>query len=176
WSAARAGRSMSTPASRSASSRSARARFPSVQQSWCLPLEGYSLITTESPQRTRRTRRSNRAGFFVGFFLCVLCFHCVLSASSFSLRLQKRLRILPLPQFPLEVAALVDQDLTVVGQHDARPLERARRRPFEIDAAQTIAAAVARTLELVFRREVIRSTAKMRADGDERVEAARVLL
>src|SRR5438132_1958740 len=72
-----------------------------------------------------------------------------------SLRLQKRLRILPLPQFPLEVAALVDQNLAVVGERDARPFERARCRSFEVDAAQTIAAAVARTLELVFRREVI---------------------
>src|SRR5439155_20851046 len=69
------------------------------------------------------------------------------------LSLQERLRINPLPELFLVVAALVDQNLPVVGEHDARAFERARRRTFEVDAAQVIAAAVARTLELVFRRQ-----------------------
>ena len=41
-----------------------------------------------------------------------------------ALRLQKRLRIRPLPELELEMTALVDQHLPVVGKHDARTLER----------------------------------------------------
>src|SRR5437762_4096718 len=93
-----------------------------------------------------------------------------------SLRLcfQKRFRVDPLPQLFLEVATLVDQNLAVIGQHDARAFERARRRAFEVDAAQVVAAAVARTLELVFRRQVVRRAPEMRADRDERIEAGRM--
>src|SRR5256885_11497287 len=42
--------------------------------------------------------------------------------------LQERLRIGPLPELVLKVTALVDENLPVVGQHDARAFERARRR------------------------------------------------
>src|SRR5215467_2862709 len=88
------------------------------------------------------------------------------------LRLQERFRIRPLSELFLEVTALVDEDLSIVGEHDARALERTRRRTFEVDAAQVIPAAVAGTLEFVFRREVIRRAAETRADSDERVEPA----
>ena len=57
----------------------------------------------------------------------------VSSVALFS-RFQERLRIDPLPELALEVPALVHEDLPVVGQHDARALERTRRRPFEVDA------------------------------------------
>src|SRR5689334_15031460 len=80
------------------------------------------------------------------------------------LRLQKRFGINPLPEFFLVVAALVDEDLPVVGEHDARPFERSRRWPLEVHTAQVIAAAVARTFELVFRGEIVRRAAQMRAD------------
>src|SRR5207244_3731045 len=89
--------------------------------------------------------------------------------------LEERFGIRPLSQLVLEMPRLVDEDLPVVGQHHARALERPRRRPFEIDAGQSISAAVARALELVFRREVIRRASQMRADRDERIEPARVL-
>ena len=69
--------------------------------------------------------------------------------------------------------SLVDQDLPIVGKHDARALERARRRPFEVKPRDTKAAAVARTLELVFSREELRRAVEMRADRDKRVDAAR---
>src|SRR5215831_9927315 len=82
----------------------------------------------------------------------------------------------PLPQFALKVLALVDEDLAVVGQHDARALERTWRRPFEVDTGQTEAAAVARTLELALRRQVVWRAAEMGARADQHVEAAGVLV
>src|SRR5580693_3928319 len=66
-------------------------------------------------------------------------------------RFQKRLRIRPLTELPLEVPALVHQDLAVVSEHDARALERARRRSLEVDTRDPVAAAMARALELVLR-------------------------
>src|SRR3954451_11700335 len=93
-----------------------------------------------------------------------------------NLRLQKCLGIRPLSQLALEVAALVDENLAVLGEHDAGALERARRRAFEVDAGRAEAAAVARALEFVFGREVVRRTAKVRARDTQRVEAARVLV
>ena len=70
--------------------------------------------------------------------------------------------------------ALVDEDLAVVGEHDARALERPRRRSFEVDPGRPEAAAVTRALELVLRRQEVRRAAQMRARGDEGVEPARV--
>src|SRR5258707_7581433 len=90
--------------------------------------------------------------------------------------LQKRLRIRPLTQLALEVTALVDQDLPVLRQHDARALERSRRRALEIHAGDAEAAAVARALELVFRRQKVRRAPEMRAGDAQGVEAAGVLL
>src|SRR6266850_5704965 len=83
------------------------------------------------------------------------------------LRRQKRLGIGPLSQLVLELAALVDEDLPVVGKHHARALERTRRRSFEVDARRPEPAAMAGALELVFRREEIRRTAQVRAGADQ---------
>src|SRR5262249_54886509 len=94
----------------------------------------------------------------------------ITSTCALPLRLQKRFWISPLAQFFLEVAALVDEDLPIVGEHDACALERTWRRALEVDATQVIAAAVAGTLEFVFRREVVRRATQMRADRDERVK------
>src|SRR5207247_9961329 len=78
---------------------------------------------------------------------------------------EERLRIRPLAELALEMPALVDEDLSVFGQPDPRPFERTRRRSLEIDARDTEAAAVTRTLELVFRRQVVRRATQVRA-GD----------
>src|SRR5215471_8727767 len=89
--------------------------------------------------------------------------------------LEECLRIDPLSQLELIMPALVDENLAVVGEHDARALERTRRRTFEVDAREAEAAAVTRALDLVFRGEIVRRAAEMRARADENVEAARVL-
>src|SRR5262249_13550666 len=78
-------------------------------------------------------------------------------------RLHERLGVGPLPELVLELPRLVHQDLSVVGQDDARALERPRRRTLEVDSREPEAAAVARTLELAFRREVVRCAPQMRA-------------
>src|SRR5207244_4086010 len=91
------------------------------------------------------------------------------------LRLEKCLRISPLTQLPLELPRLVDEDLAVVGEHDARALERARRRTFEVDAGEAEAAAVARAFELVLGRQIVRRAPQMRAGTDDGVETAYVL-
>src|SRR5439155_4583650 len=84
-------------------------------------------------------------------------------------RFQKRFRIDPLAQLALEVAALVDENLPVFGEHDAHALERTRRRPFEVHAGEAEAAAVARTLELVFRGQIVGRAAQVRAGDAQRV-------
>src|SRR2546427_9280688 len=88
---------------------------------------------------------------------------------------QKRLGIGPLPQLLLKLATLVDEDLSIVGQDDTCPLERARRRTLEVDPARPEAAAVAGALELVFRREIVRRAAQVGAGTDQRVKPAHVL-
>src|SRR5205823_3429942 len=95
------------------------------------------LTKNSPPRRTRRIRRTKPTGIDLRV-LCVLCGSWVFSG------LQKRLRIDPLPQLELEMPALVHEDLPVVGEDDARALERARRRPLEIDSGEAEAAAVAR--------------------------------
>src|SRR5262245_6674334 len=89
--------------------------------------------------------------------------------------LEKRLRVFPLRELELEVLALVDQDLSVFSKDDAYALERARRGAFEIDAGRAEPAAMARALELPFRRQVVRRAAQVRACRRERVEPARML-
>src|SRR5205085_6738644 len=88
--------------------------------------------------------------------------------------LTERLRIGPLSELSLIVTALVDKDLSVLSQHNARALQGAGRRALEIDAAQTIPAPVARALELVLCRKIVRCASQMRADGNECEEPARV--
>src|SRR5437016_13799306 len=72
------------------------------------------------------------------------------------------------------MTALVDENLPVLGKHNAGALQRARRRSFEVDAADAITAPVTGALEFVFRREIVRRAAQMSADGYECEESARV--
>src|SRR3954470_901498 len=74
------------------------------------------------------------------------------------------------------MAALVDQALTLFSKHDADARERPRRRPFEVDAGEAKAAAVARTFELVLRRQVVRRAPEVRAGDAQRIEARYVVL
>src|SRR6185295_13553208 len=84
--------------------------------------------------------------------------------------------VFPLAQLPLELLRLVDDELAVVGaDEDAGALQRPRRRPFEVDAALVIAAAVARALELVLGLQPGRRAAEVGADGDEGVDPPLVM-
>src|SRR5688572_21404688 len=85
---------------------------------------------------------------------------------------QKRLCIDPLSQLELELPALVDEDLAILGEHNAVPLERTRRRPLEVDARRPEAAAVAGALELRLGGEEVRRAAEMGAGGVQHVKAA----
>jgi hypothetical protein len=67
--------------------------------------------------------------------------------------------------------ALIDDQLTVLGDFDLKPIERPRCRSFEVQPASIKPASVARTLELVFGRKPPRSTPKMRAFGKDGVNA-----
>src|SRR5437016_3417373 len=80
--------------------------------------------------------------------------------------------IFPLPQFVSISECLIDEDLSVVGQADPHPLQRARRGAFEVDAVLGVARAVAGTLELVLRAQPARGAAEVRADAQQRVEPA----
>src|SRR5215472_7400534 len=91
-------------------------------------------------------------------------------------RFQKRFGIRPLPQLALEVTALVDEDLSVFGEHDAHALERTRRRPFEVHAGRAESAPVARAFDFVFCRKIVRRASEVRARRAERVEPAGVLV
>src|SRR5687767_8852445 len=64
-----------------------------------------------------------------------------------------RRSVLPLAHFLLKRAALVDEELTVVGQADRVALERAGRGAFEIDPVLVKAAAVAGAFEFLLRFE-----------------------
>src|SRR3990167_9033993 len=68
-----------------------------------------------------------------------------------SLNRQQAERVHPLAFFVLEFFAFIDQDLAVLGQADRKTLERARRRPFEINAGFIKTAAVAGAFEFLFR-------------------------
>src|SRR3954452_20391251 len=90
------------------------------------------------------------------------------SASCF----QERVGVRPLPALLMELYGFIDDDLAIRRVDvDLGPLERTRRRTFEVDAGPVIAAAVARAFELVLRREPVRRASEMRADGDEGVHA-----
>src|SRR5687768_5170471 len=70
-------------------------------------------------------------------------------------------RVLPLPQFFLERAALVDFELAVVGAADRVTLQRTRGGAFEVDAVFIKTAAVAGTLEFLFAFEPVGSAAEV---------------
>src|ERR1044071_396061 len=56
--------------------------------------------------------------------------------------------------------AFVDDQLTVFGDVDFEAVHRSWSRPFEVEAALVIAAAMAGTFELLFGREPARRTAR----------------
>src|SRR5690348_15328855 len=58
-------------------------------------------------------------------------------------------RVGPLAQLFLELLALIDDDLPVVGERHLEPLQRPGGGPFEVDAGDVEAAAVARAFELL---------------------------
>src|SRR5262245_23881418 len=77
---------------------------------------------------------------------------------------QEGLRVAPLTRFLLERSALVDEHLSVIGESDLDPLERARRRSLEVDPGHVEAAPVAGAFELVLGGQPVRRAAEMGAD------------
>src|SRR5687767_14481210 len=68
-------------------------------------------------------------------------------------------------ELDLALLRLVDPHVAVVGVHvHVEALERAGRRPLEVDAVHVVARAVARALELVLGREPVGRAAEVRAD------------
>src|SRR3989442_5545741 len=67
--------------------------------------------------------------------------------------------------------AFIDHELPVVADRDLQPIERPRRRPFEVEPRLVEAATVARAFELVLRREPAWRASEVRALGDNRVDA-----
>src|SRR5262245_26152453 len=88
----------------------------------------------------------------------------------FALHGDKRGGILPLAQLFLERAALIDEQLTVVGEADCIALERTRGGAFEIDAVLIKTAAVAGTFELLLGFEPVRRAPQMCADRFEGID------
>jgi len=86
-----------------------------------------------------------------------------------SRHLDERFRIDPLAQLLLKLQALVDFDLAILGDPDADPLERPRRRTFEVDAVDIEPGAVTGALELLLPLQPTRRAAEVRADRGERV-------
>src|SRR5260370_7289219 len=79
-------------------------------------------------------------------------------------KFDERLRIRPFASFLVKLLRLVDDHLPVREiDEDLRALERARRRSLEVHSRFVVAAAVARTLELILRRQPVRRPPKVRA-------------
>src|SRR5262245_56606498 len=76
----------------------------------------------------------------------------------------ERSRILPLPLFLIERAALVDFELAVVSQANGVTFERPRLGTFQVDAVLIKAATVAGALELLLGLEPVRSAPEVRAN------------
>src|SRR6476660_7050679 len=76
------------------------------------------------------------------------------------------------PVAPLEAVddALVDHQLAVLGDADAKALQRSWRRAFEVDAGLAEPAAVAGALELLFDLQPARRAAEVGALGEQRIE------
>ena len=68
----------------------------------------------------------------------------------------------------------VDDDLPCGVLLEVRPVHGTRRRAFEIDAFGRVTAAVAGTLEFVFRGFPVRRAAQMRAAGEDHKQAVRL--
>src|SRR6516162_2132282 len=89
---------------------------------------------------TTRLRRSRGAGWRKMLFqTCEPLIHSPIDMRS---HLDERVRVAPLAALFLELAALVDDDLTVVADADGPALQGAWGRPLEVDAADVEAGAV----------------------------------
>src|SRR2546422_4803990 len=66
--------------------------------------------------------------------------------------------------------AFIDHELPVVADRDLQPIERPRRRPFEVEPRLVEAATVAGAFELVLRCEPAWRASEMRALGENRVD------
>ncbi len=75
------------------------------------------------------------------------------------------------PGFHSQDLAFIHYQLPVVANGELQPIQRPRRRPFEIESRLIEAAAVAWALEFIFRRKPARSASEMRALGKNRVDA-----
>src|SRR5207249_7573928 len=91
------------------------------------------------------------------------------------LNLDVRIRIIPLPEFLLELAALVHDDLAVVADGDGPAFQRPRGGAFEVHAGDVEAAAVAGALELLVRLQPVGRAAEVRAGRAQGVNLALVL-
>ena len=80
------------------------------------------------------------------------------------------IRVGPLTQLLLELLALVDHDLAVVGERDLEPLQGPRRGALEVDPGDVEAAAVARAFEFLLGGQPVGRAAQVRADRLERVD------
>src|SRR5260370_35585084 len=80
-----------------------------------------------------------------------------------NLCLNKRFRVAPLTQFFLELLALIDNNLAVVGDADGPALEGSGGRAFEIHPGDFEAATVARALEFLLLVPPIGRAAQVRA-------------
>src|SRR6266446_5283328 len=104
---------------------------------------------------TTRLRRSRGAGWRKMLFqTCELRMKSpmdiVLTLGSQLLDQQIGIRVVPLADFFLELAGLVDDDHAFVGFADGVAFERPRCRAFEVDAGDAEAAAVAGAFEFLF--------------------------
>src|SRR5262245_16140928 len=77
--------------------------------------------------------------------------------------LDERIRIIPLAEFLLELATLVNDDLPIVADAESPAFERSRGRAFEVHARDVEARAMARAFEFLVRFEPIGCAAEMRA-------------
>src|SRR5262249_15205421 len=87
--------------------------------------------------------------------------------------LQEGAGLVPLAFLVEVLDALVDDELPVFALGDAHPFERPGGRPLEVDTAVVEAASVARTLELVLRRQPARGAAEVCALREDGVDALR---
>src|SRR5713101_2256962 len=102
------------------------------------------------------------------FQICELTIFSWIALTLAISQFDERLRVRPFASFLVELLRFVDDDLSVRGiDEDLGALERTGRRSLEVHAGLVIAAAVARTLELILCRQPVRSASEVRADGDQ---------
>src|SRR5205807_9877515 len=81
-----------------------------------------------------------------------------------------RIGIVPRAELFLELARLVHDDLAVVGLADGVALERARRRAFEVDAADLEPGAVTGALEFLLALQPVRRAAQVRTGRAQSID------